>query len=260
MKKTWFFLFFATVLLILTVAATGCGPSCEHEWAEATCAAPKTCTLCAATEGEALSHRGGAANCHEKAVCEVCGEEYGEFDPDKHTGDVVWRKLYETHHKAYSCCEAGVTSKEAHKKKDGVCSVCGFQPKLSMSSASADGGAEEVVFVLSVADNPGIIGMDLTLVYDDSVMTLKKATAGSAFADLEFSSPETFHTGCRFLFDGTEISDKDIRDGDVLTLTFSLSNKVSSGEEYSILFRADAYDRDLNALIFKIENGILTVN
>ncbi len=30
--------------------------SCEHEWVDATCTAPKTCTLCGETEGEALGH------------------------------------------------------------------------------------------------------------------------------------------------------------------------------------------------------------
>ena len=40
---------------------------CTHDWADATCTAPKTCALCGATEGEALGHN--YADC----VCTVCG-------------------------------------------------------------------------------------------------------------------------------------------------------------------------------------------
>lgn len=34
----------------------------EHDWADATCKAPKTCTICGATEGEALGHNWGATS------------------------------------------------------------------------------------------------------------------------------------------------------------------------------------------------------
>lgn len=34
-------------------------------------------------------HTGGIADCHSKAECEVCGVEYGEINPDVHTGGTV---------------------------------------------------------------------------------------------------------------------------------------------------------------------------
>ena len=50
-----------SVLLILALALsiilTGCGR--DHQWKEATCTEPKTCTLCEETEGEALGHNKG---------------------------------------------------------------------------------------------------------------------------------------------------------------------------------------------------------
>ena len=47
-----------------------------HTWAEATCTAPKTCSVCGATEGAALGHTpGAAADCTNAQTCTVCGTE-----------------------------------------------------------------------------------------------------------------------------------------------------------------------------------------
>ena len=79
------------ILCLALVCFAGCDifnqptePTCEHEWADATCTAPKTCSLCGATDGEALGHTeetvaGTAATCTESGMtdgkkCTVCGE------------------------------------------------------------------------------------------------------------------------------------------------------------------------------------------
>lgn len=48
-----------------------------HDWTDATCTTPKTCSVCGATEGDALGHTGGTATCTTQAVCSVCGQSYG---------------------------------------------------------------------------------------------------------------------------------------------------------------------------------------
>ena len=64
------------VVLVFILALSGCG--CEHEWAEADCVNPKTCTLCGETEGAALGHVWLAADCDTPKTCEVCGTTEGE--------------------------------------------------------------------------------------------------------------------------------------------------------------------------------------
>lgn len=59
-------------------------PCKEHTWEEASCTAPKTCSVCGATEGEPAPHTGGTATCTEQAICEMCQSPYGEIDPDNH--------------------------------------------------------------------------------------------------------------------------------------------------------------------------------
>lgn len=49
-----------------------------HDWVEANCTEPKTCTTCGATEGDNLGgHIGGQATCLARAKCERCGKVYG---------------------------------------------------------------------------------------------------------------------------------------------------------------------------------------
>ena len=43
---------------------------CEHTWADATCTAPKTCSVCGATEGSALGH---AFDNDQDGTCNRCG-------------------------------------------------------------------------------------------------------------------------------------------------------------------------------------------
>ena len=72
MKRT-----FLTVVLVfaLVFCLTACG--CKHEWNEATCTTPRTCSLCQEIEGEALGHDWKDATCEAPKTCENCGETKG---------------------------------------------------------------------------------------------------------------------------------------------------------------------------------------
>ncbi len=75
------------------LAATAIDAAPMHDWADATCTAPKTCKLCGATEGEANGHDFADATCTAPKTCKVCGATEGEA--------------------------------AAHDFKDGKCTVCG---------------------------------------------------------------------------------------------------------------------------------------
>lgn len=72
----------AILCLALILCLSGC--ACKHEWAEATCTEPKTCTKCGETEGEALGHNWGewevsveatpTSDGLKKRTCTLCGE------------------------------------------------------------------------------------------------------------------------------------------------------------------------------------------
>lgn len=75
------------LVLVLALCLSACG--CRHEWVEATCVSPRTCSICGITEGEMLSHEPGQwriaesdyvhAENHLVRPCTGCGallEEY----------------------------------------------------------------------------------------------------------------------------------------------------------------------------------------
>lgn len=57
------------------------GCFCSHKWEDATCKAPKTCSLCNLTEGTALEHQWSALTSEEEYVCTACGTASGVAGP-----------------------------------------------------------------------------------------------------------------------------------------------------------------------------------
>ena len=70
-----------TLVVAMVLSMAGCG--CKHEWKDATCTTPKTCSLCGETEGEVLEHTPGqleitsvdteALTITYQQVCTGCG-------------------------------------------------------------------------------------------------------------------------------------------------------------------------------------------
>lgn len=67
----------ALLLLALLLSLAGCN-QCEHQWSDADCDTPKTCSLCGETEGDALGHAWQAADCVTAKTCVVCQETEGK--------------------------------------------------------------------------------------------------------------------------------------------------------------------------------------
>lgn len=64
-----------TVMLCMSMLAGCC---LSHEWVEADCIDPKTCSKCDKTEGEALGHDWEEADCVDPKTCSRCGETEGQ--------------------------------------------------------------------------------------------------------------------------------------------------------------------------------------
>ncbi len=103
-----------------TDTVTDVGSAKGHDYADATCTAPKTCQVCGATDGEALSHSYAAAwstgedgHWHE---CEACGDKIDQAVHDYGDGDKCVICEYERAHvhrltlisaKEATCTESG---------------------------------------------------------------------------------------------------------------------------------------------------------
>lgn len=109
--------------LVVCIMLTGCCVS--HEWKEATCTEPKTCSKCGKTEGEPLGHTWVDATCAAPKTCSVCGETEG--NALEHT----W--IDATCAEAKHCSVCGETEgaplehtlTEANYQQAATCEVCG---------------------------------------------------------------------------------------------------------------------------------------
>lgn len=109
---------------------------------------------------------------------------------------------------------------------------------------------------VSIQNNPGILGATLEFTYDDK-LTLVGASNGSAFSYLTMTKPGKMESPCKFTWDGQEITDGNLEDGTILTLTFELSEDAEAGEDYAVSVRAvgSIYDNDLNTVSVSMVNG-----
>ena len=132
------------LVLCMMVGLSSCNLFCQHQWTDATCTTPKTCSLCSKTEGAALGHTGGTATCSKKAVCTVCNAEYGDFAPHAFTEEIIKDETLKSAATCtsaavyYKSCTCGAVSTNAndvflggrvgrHQYVGNVCSICGFE-------------------------------------------------------------------------------------------------------------------------------------
>lgn len=132
-KRLLVVVLFVTMIMVMT----GCCLS--HEWQDATCTEPKTCSKCQEVEGEALGHTWLEATCTEAKKCSVCGATEG-----KALGH-TWVEATCTEAKKCNVC--GVKEGEAlgHKlteatyQQPATCTVCGdTEGDVLPPTASAD--------------------------------------------------------------------------------------------------------------------------
>ncbi len=113
-KKTYLSALCVLVLLIaLSAVMTGC--SCKHEWKDATCDTPKTCTKCNEAEGEALSHKWADATCETAKTCSLCQKTEGNALGHK------WADATCETAKTCSVCNKTEGSALGHKWADATC-------------------------------------------------------------------------------------------------------------------------------------------
>lgn len=134
-------------------------------------------------------------------------------------------------------------------------------PTFIVSKIDAAPGDASVEVSVSVKNNPGILGMTLSVGYDDSAMTLVGASNGEALSKLNMSKPKRFKNGCNFVWYGEAIQERDIKDGDILILEFEVASDAKNGE-YPVTVTysdGDIINNDLESLTLDIIAGKVTV-
>lgn len=130
--------------------------------------------------------------------------------------------------------------------------------EIEVSSENVEEGST-VGIEVSIKNNPGILGATFELSYD-SGLTLKAVNTGDAFTALTLTKPGVFESGCKFVWDGIDIDNTDIKDGTILTLTFDVDDSAKTGDVYNVKVTCkDAIDNNLNPVSIDESNGKINI-
>ena len=142
-------------------------------------------------------------------------------------------------------------------------------PAIIVPKVTAKAGDSAVKVDVQVANNPGILSMLLTLEFDESILTLTGASNGDAFTKyttkkediLSLTKGNKLESGCNFSWDGTSLSESDVKDGTILSLSFNVKSGAAAGV-YPITLsfeEGDITDADLRPIDMEIRNGSVTI-
>lgn len=133
---------------------------------------------------------------------------------------------------------------------------------ISVETVSASHG-ETVSVDLKLQQNPGILGMMLSLEYDERAMKLVDAANGEAVSDvLSLTTSKELKSGTIFLWDGLDVQADQIKDGTFLTLTFEIFDDAVTGNKYPLTLTYDdgnIIDANLNEVELQIEQGYIEI-
>ena len=121
------------VSVVLLLAFSSCGlfsgteKECEHQWTDATCTSPKTCTICGEREGSLLPHNLVDATCTDAKTCTLCNQTWGESLGHK------WTPATCTEARTCMVCNVVEGDPPGHELADATCEkpitckVCGYK-------------------------------------------------------------------------------------------------------------------------------------
>ncbi len=133
-------------------------------------------------------------------------------------------------------------------------------PTIIVDDVSGKPG-DKVQIAVKIKNNPGILGMILTAYYDESKCSLLSVENGEALKDiLDFTPSKELCNGAKFVWDGTEITDDDKKDGEILLMNFKILDAEGSIPITLKYFDGDIVDNNLLNLYPQIKNGNITIS
>ena len=128
---------------------------------------------------------------------------------------------------------------------------------LAVSSETAEAGDTKVELMVSLENNPGIIGLTVRLEYDDTVLTATRAGTEEAFDELSYQKPANFKNGCKLIFYAAEV--EEVMDGDAFYIRFDVAEDAAPGTYPVKLVIEQALDTDSNDVAVVVMSGSIIV-
>ena len=132
------------------------------------------------------------------------------------------------------------------------------ETQLTVESKTASPGSTVTVNV-SIKNNPGILGAELKLDYSAD-LTLVEVKSGEVMSGLTFTGPGKYVSGCKFIWDGQSVDSSGVMDGDILSLTFTVSEYAANEEELNVNITCEnMIDADMNPIETSVTNGVVKI-
>ena len=146
------------------------------------------------------------------------------------------------------------------KNTNGESNATAEKTTLVVQGAKAKAGDKNVEVIIKVANNPGILGIDYDLYYDDTVMSLVNAKSELDVEGCVYTPPAYFRNPTSFLWDFQDPNWTE--DGTFLKLYFDIFDTAPVGEyEIKIMYSyGNIFDADLNPIDVAVKNGKISVN
>ena len=135
------------------------------------------------------------------------------------------------------------------------------KPTLIAADTEASRG-ENVTVMVSLVNNPGILGCSMTLSYDEAAVELEDVQRGNALGeDFELVLSNDLTSGCSLMWDAIDISEEGIQDGEILKLIFHVKEDAPYGKSPVVMIcdTEGTVNRDISVVDLETENGYITV-
>ncbi len=124
------------------------------------------------------------------------------------------------------------------------------RPFLVVHGTDSELGAQNVEVIVEIKNNPGILGIDFEIYYDDTVMVLLDSQSTLDLEGCVYTSPSYYRNPTTFLWDFQDVTWTE--DGAILKLYFNIFETASLGKheiklmyEYGNIFDANGIPLDI---------------
>ncbi|MBR2080681.1 MAG: hypothetical protein IJ980_03510, partial [Oscillospiraceae bacterium] len=129
-------------------------------------------------------------------------------------------------------------------------------PTIAVESKTVPLGTESVTLSVSIADNPGLAGMMISLKYDPA-LRLTKVEKGTALSKLAFTPGGDLSANpFKVLWDALEA---DGSNGEFLRLTFALPKVAGRYSVTPTMRKGETFDNNMNDVVPVLTPAVITV-
>ena len=132
-------------------------------------------------------------------------------------------------------------------------------PTIIVQGAAAKAGEKNVEVIIKIKNNPGILGIDFDIYYNETVMTLVDAKSALDLAGCSFTQPAYYRNPTTFLWDFQDLNWAE--DGVILKLNFDILETALVGKyEVKVMYSyGNIFDDEGTPIYLETKNSYISI-